>query len=144
MPNINWGEFINLSYWLEGLAGTRGVDNPTSLVIQTDSWFFWAYLWIFAFFVIMAILLKLSQSFLNDIHPFQRKISIWSTNLALMGVMGFVWFFFRQINANMLNFRLWLLVGIVWLIIFSGLVIRYFWKFYPLEIASYKKKISQK
>lgn len=139
MPQVNWGEFVSLEYWLEGVAGRRGADDPQSLIIQADSWFFWLYLWIFVFFVVLAILLKASQAFLDPRHPLQRQIPVWSANLALMGVFGFCWFFFRQINAYMLNSRLWLLVGLLWLLGFLGWVVRYFWHFFPLEWATYQK-----
>lgn len=140
MAEFNWGEFINLEYWLEGLAGNRGVDDPTSLIVYPDSWIFWAYLGIFAAFMTAGILLKASQTFLDSEHPLQNKIPTWSANLGLMGFLGFAWFFFREINVNMLNSRIWLLVGLIWLIIFIGWVARYFFTFYPLEVMAYRRK----
>ncbi len=139
MSEINWGEFVNLEYWLEGLAGSRGSGDPRSLIIQPDSWFFWAYLSIFALFMIVGILLRVSQAYLNPAHPLQAKIPAWSTNLGLMGLLGFAWFFFREINVNMLNSRLWLLVGLVWLIIFLGWAMRYFFTYYSLEMSAYRR-----
>jgi hypothetical protein len=140
MAEFNWREFINLEYWLEGLAGDRGADDPTSLIIYPDSWIFWTYLSIFAIFMIAAILLKSSQTFLDSKHPLQNKIPSWSTNLALMGFLGFAWFFFREINVNMLNSRIWLLVGLAWLLIFIGWVLRYLFTFYPLEMLAFKRE----
>jgi hypothetical protein len=140
MAEFNWREFINLEYWLEGLAGDRGAQDPTSLIIYPDSWIFWTYLSIFAGFMIAGILLKASQTFLDSRHPLQNKIPAWSTNLALMGFLGFAWFFFREINVNMLNSRIWLLVGLVWLLVFIGWVLRYFFGFYRLEVLAYKRQ----
>jgi len=57
----------------------------------------------------------------------------------LMGFLGFSWFFCRQINVIYLNSRLFLLVGLLWLLVFLVLVSRYFFRFYPLEIQSYHK-----
>ncbi len=142
MPNINWHEFINLEYWFEGIAGERGMIDTTpgiSLIIQTDSWFFWAYLTIFAIFICSAIILKASQAFFDERHPLQRQIPFWSGQLFLMGFLGFGWFFCRQINVIYLNSRLFLLVGLLWVLVFIFLILRYFFRFYPLEIQSYRK-----
>ncbi len=143
MPKINWGNFIDPEYWLEGIAGSRGTQDGQqpgiSLIIQADSWFFWAYLTIFATFVILGILLRASQAFFDEKHPLQKKFPAWSGQLALMGVLGFCWFFFRQINTTFLNSRIFLLFGLIWVIAFLVWVGRYFVKFYPLEILAYKK-----
>jgi hypothetical protein len=142
MPTVNWHEFVNLEYWFEGIAGERGmVDTQpgVGLIIQTDSWFFWAYLTIFASFICLAIVLKASQAFFDEKHPLQRQIPFWSSQLFLMGFLGFGWFFCRQINVIYLNSRLFLLVGLLWVLVFLVLVFRYFFRFYPLEIQSYHK-----
>ncbi len=140
MQEINWSEFVNLEYWLEGIAGNRGLENPNSLIIQSDSWIFWTYLGIFAFFMIFAIILQASQTFLDDNHPLQKKVPTWSGNIGLMGFLGFCWFFFRETNVSMLNSRIWLLVGIIWLLIFFVWVGRYLISFYPLELAAYYRQ----
>jgi hypothetical protein len=135
MPQIDWNKFGQLSYWLEGVAGTTAVTP----VNDRNEFFFWFFLYLFASLLVGGVALRVLQAFLNPLHPFQKKFPFWGDTLIWMGILGFSWFLLRQLSVGFLGARFWLLIGGVWGAIFLYFVIRYFVLFYQLEIAYYRK-----
>lgn len=134
---INWSELTKFDYWFEGFDS----GSMTAPVVLKSSPLFWFYLWFFSAFVIVAIVLKVSQSFLHNQHPLQKKIPIWASNFSILGVLGLSWFLFREIQVSLLGGRFWLLVGGLYFIAFLVYVMRYFILFYKFEMAYFKKNV---
>lgn len=137
-PNINWSRFLDYSYWFEGATQGPGSLNVTP-VIERDTFFFWFFIVSFSLFIVVAVLLFILQVFLHNNHPLKDKLPFVASNLAWMGVLGFGWFAMRQISVTFLGARYWLLIGLVWIIFLVFLIGRYFWKYFPLEWAYFKK-----
>lgn len=145
MPTIDWSKLLTFDYWLEGLQAKQGSSIVTPVIAQT-SWFFWFYIWLFAGLIIAGILMKLSQVFLNKKFPMQDQIPMWSNNLIWIGVLGVTWFMARQLSVAFIGARFWIIIGFVWFLVVLGFAIRYFIRFFPLEMKYYQnhKKLESK
>jgi Na+/serine symporter len=135
MINIDWSKLVDLEYWLEGIAGSSSLTP----VIERGSSFFWAFLYLFSGMLVFGVALRVTQAFLHSQHPLQKQFPTWGNNLIWMGILGLIWFTLRETSVGFLGARIWLLVGLVWLLVLLYFVIRYFIVFYPLEISYYKK-----
>lgn len=135
MPNIDWNKLVDPQYWLEGIAGSSSITPA----IENNSFFFWFFLYLFSGFLVLGIVMRVSQAFIHPEHPFQNKFPSWANNLMWFGVLGLGWFTLRQLNVGFLGARIWLLFGAVWMLILFYFIIRYFALFYRLERAYFKK-----
>lgn len=135
---INWAQLLDITYWLEGIAGGNGSLSVTPANDKTQ-FFFWFWLSLFAGFLILGVVLKITRIFLPENHPISEKLPFWSNNLIWMGVLGDLWFLFRQSTTVFLGTRLWLLVGFGWFSYLTFIITRYFLMNYPLEIQYYNK-----
>ena len=135
MLNVDWSKLVDLKYWLEGVAGSSSLTP----VIEKSSPFFWFFLYLFSGILVFGVALRVTQAFLHSEHPFQKQFPTWGNNLIWMGILGLTWFTLRETSVGFLGSRIWLLVGLVWVIVLLYLVIRYFVLFFPLEINYYKK-----
>jgi len=135
MNTIDWSKFVDIKYWLDGVAGNTSITP----VIERGSLFFWFFLYLFSSLLILGIALRLVQAFLHTNHPLQNKLPFWGNNFTWMGILGLTWFTLRQLNTAFLGARFWLIVGIVWFSIIIYFIIRYFIVFYKLEYSYFKK-----
>lgn len=140
MNKIDWSRFIDLKYWLDGVAG----DTSITPVIERGTFFFWFFLYLFSSLLILGIALRIAQAFLHNNHPLQSKFPNWGNNFIWMGILGLSWFTLRQLNTAFLGARFWLIVGLLWFIIVDYFIIRYFVVFYKLEKAYFKKTFLNK
>ncbi len=139
MPEINWSRLLDLNYWFEGVSDLNGTP-----VIMPDSPFFWAYLFIFTFFVGIGTAFFVSKAFFHEDHPFQSKISFAGNNFIVMGLLGFLWFWLRETKVQMLGARFWLLFGFIWLLALAYLAINYYLNFYKLESLYFENSLKDK
>ncbi len=137
---IDWSRFVDLKYWLEGIAGTSSITP----IISKDSWFFWFFTYFFATFLVAGIVLRVSQAFLHSENPFQKRFPVWGNNLISMGLLGLLWFSLREFSVGFLGARIWLLVGLIWFLVFLYFLIRYFIIFFQLEMAYFKTSVLPK
>lgn len=136
MPQIDWNKLVSLEYWLEGIAGGAISSTPVN---EANSFFFYFWLNLFSWIFIIGIVIRFSQAFLHDKHPFQNKLPFWGNNAIWFGILGLFWFVSRQIEIGFLGSRLWILSFVIWGLVILGLSIRYFIVFFPIEWAYYKK-----
>ena len=137
MFQIQFSRFLDLNYWLDGVAGDTALR--TTEVIAKDSTNFWFVLYFFSFVFIAGITLRVSLAFLHDQNPFQLKFPGWSNNLIAFGLLGLFWFLSRQTSIKLLGSRLWLIAFLIWaLFLFYG-VTKYFISFFPLEMRYFKQ-----
>jgi hypothetical protein len=101
--------------------------------------FFWFFLYLFSSLALFGFILRLIQAFLNDNHPLQIKLPIWGNNFIWMGVLGLGWFTLRQLSIGFFGARFWLLFGLIWFLTIIFLILKYYFIFYKLEIAYFKK-----
>ncbi len=132
MLELNWSEVWTAGYWFRGMNG-----ESADVLLQSSSWF-WFYLILFSATTIVGILLTLLKSFINTEHPFEKKLSLWSANFVTLGVIGLSWFFCRELSLQFLGARIWLAVGLLYILIVLGFLARYFIMFYPMEIQYYR------
>ncbi|MEM1312763.1 MAG: hypothetical protein AAGF07_04865 [Patescibacteria group bacterium] len=135
MNNIDWAKLIDLQYWLEGVAGASSMTP----VMGRDSFFFWFFLYLFSSFLTLGVLLRLYQAFIRSDHPFQKQLPFFGNNFMWMGVLGLLWFTLRETSVGFLGARIWLLVGLLWFLVITILLVRYFAIFYRLEINYYNR-----
>jgi hypothetical protein len=146
MLNIDWSKLTSANYWLEGTNIGETFNVP---VIATDSPFFYFFLGLFGGLIIIAILINVYKLYLDSRHPLQSKLSITATNLGWMGFLGLLWFGVRELQASFLSSRIWLLLGLVWLIVLAVYLLHYYLRYYKLEMGYYNSikndpKISKK
>jgi hypothetical protein len=139
MQNISWSKLGEITYWLEGVAGSTSITP----VVEKNSFYFWTFLYTFSAVLILGIVLRVSQAFLHANHPFQSKFPLWGNNFMWMGILGLTWFTLRQVSVGFLGARFWLIIGFVWLLFILYFIIRYFVIFWPLEISYFKKTFLQ-
>lgn len=140
LQQIDWNRFLDLAYWLEGIAGSTASLSP----IETGSFFFWFFLYLFSTLLIAGVSLRVSQAFLHQNHPLQKHLPFWGNNLIWMGIAGMAWFLMRQLNVSILGARFLFPFGAIWFLAIAYLAVNYFWKFYPMEILHFRNKIKSK
>jgi len=138
MTTINWAKLLDITYWLEGIAGGNGSLSVTPPNDKAQ-FFFWFWLSLFGSFIILGVLLRIAKVFLPEKYPLNEKIPFWSNNLIWMGILGDMWFLFRQSTTVFLGTRLWLLLGLIWFGFLAFIVGRYFINNFPLELQYYNK-----
>lgn len=138
--NINWSKLIDITYWLEGIAGGAGTLAVTP-ANNKGEFFFWFWLFLFTTFWFLGIGIKIWKNWLPQNHPLQEdwKLPFWSNNLIWMGVLGDFWFFFRQTQTVFLGARIWLLFGLIWFIFLIYIITRYFLINWPMEKLYFQK-----
>ena len=136
---IDWSRILKPDFWLEGIAGQNLVSSPLS-----ENGFRNLFLLIFAVFLIGGILFRLIKIFLPLQHPLQPRISTWTGNYIWMGILGIMWWLFNQWGPLFfIGSKLWLLVGLVWLLTLKYFILKYFITEYRLEISYYNKKFTK-
>ncbi len=118
----------NLFYWHYWFSLPRVTWGTT----------FWLWFGFFSLFLAAAIVLRIVRNYKQDnlIREVLRRYS----NIGIgMGLLGLLWFFFRQQSAPILSWRFWLLVWLVGLAYWLYLVIRYHVKRLP-EIRKEKEQ----
>jgi flagellar biosynthesis protein FliR len=140
MSKIDLKKLFDANYWLEGIAGSVSVTP----VIEKGSFSYWFFIYLFSYFAIFGIILRVSQAFIHEQHPFQKHFPVWGNNFIWMGILGLVWFTARQLSIGFLGSRLWLIFGIFWVFILLYFIISYFIRFYNLEISYFRKVVLKK
>ncbi len=135
--NIDWSKVTDLKYWLEGIAG--GVSATPALV--TNGFFYNLFLYLFTSFFVLGVCMKVSQAFLNDQHPLQKKFPTWSDNFIWMGILGLTWFVLRNIQVGFLGARVWIFVGFIWFAVLMYFIIKYFIQNWNIEYTYFKNKV---
>lgn len=132
---INWSEFSKFDYWFAGISGNISITPP----IETNSQFYWFFLWLFSLIISSAILIKFATIFLHAQHPLVEKINFWGDNVLWIGILGNFWFLCRQLSVGFLGARLWLWFLLIWFLVLVGFIIRYFLVTFQLEYLYYLK-----
>jgi hypothetical protein len=142
MATINWNNFIDPQYWLDGFTGgANNVITTPPIDRQEQAFLFNTILYGFTFFIVAGILLRILQLVLHYKHPLQEKLPFWGNTSIWMGILGTLWLLSRQIQIAFLGARLWLLFGLIWLLVMIFLAGRYFFKFFPLEMRYFTTKV---
>jgi hypothetical protein len=139
MLNIDWSKLFNPSYWLEGSNIGEVYNVP---LIETNSGFFYFFIFLFGGFLVLSIVINVYKLYQNKLHPLQSKLSILATNLGWMGFLGLLWFALREMQVSFLSSRLWLLIGLLWFISLIGYFVWYYLNFYKLEMGYYISQLS--
>jgi hypothetical protein len=127
--NVDWSKFVNLEYWFEGVAGNTAITSP--LIFDSLHYNFFVVLFSFLFGV--GVFCFYIKRFLQTSHPLHSKLDIFGNNFLWMGLLGGFWLFLRQAEVGFLGARMWLIVGVIWLLVTFGYAIRYFFNSYKLE-----------
>ena len=140
LKGIDWSRFTDPKYWLEGVAG--GVSATPAL--DRDGFFYTFFLYLFSILFVLGVSLKVSQAFLYDLHPLQKKFPTWSDNFIWMGVLGLLWFILRNIQVGFLGSRIWIFVGLVWFAILMYFILKYFIQNWRIEYKYFKTQLASK
>ena len=133
---IDWSKILKPDFWLEGIAGQNLVSQPLS-----ENGFRNLFLLIFAVLLIGGIVFRFFKVFLPIQHPLQPRLSTWTGNYIWMGILGIMWWLFNQWGPLLfIGSKLWLIVGLIWLLTLKYFIIKYFLTEFRLEMAYYKKK----
>ena len=137
MFNVDWSRFSDAKYWLEGVSGGISVTPALS----RDGFFFTFFLYLFSTLFVFGIIMKVSQAFLNDLHPLQKKFPTWSDNLIWMGILGLIWFTLRNIQVGFLGARIWIVLGTFWFLTLLYFVVKYFIQNWGIEYRYFKSQV---
>lgn len=140
MSQVNWKKLLDAKYWLEGIAGSTSITP----IIEKGSFAYWFFLYFFSSLLIFGIVLRISQAFIHEQHPFQNKFPVWANNFIWMGILGLLWFTLRQLSIGFLGTRLWLLFGCLWMGVLLYFILKYFIYFYSLEITYFRNSVFNK
>ena len=135
MNQVDWSNFLEIQYWVEGIAGSTSVTP----VVEVGSIFFNFFVTLFTVLFGLGLVLLTATKFTKEKNPLDNKLIVWGNNYLWMGLLGLLWFLLRQIEIGFLGSRIWLLVGLVWFIVLCVLQIRYFLIYFPLEWKYFKK-----
>ncbi len=135
MSYIDQSKLSDIKYWLEGIAGNSSVTP----VVQMNSFIYYLFIYTFASFVTIAIILFVSNQFLNNRNPLKSKLPFLANNLFWMGVLGLVWFMMRQTQVGFLGARIWLIIGFCWFTVIMFFTLRYIIRSLNLEMRYYSK-----
>ncbi|NJL96322.1 hypothetical protein HC766_03125 [Candidatus Gracilibacteria bacterium] len=135
MNQINWFNFVDLEYWFEGVAGSTAITSP--LTVNTIYYQFFVVL--FGVLFGLGVILFFSKNFFNKYNPLNTKMEVWGNNFVWMGLLGGLWLFLRQAEVGFLGARMWLLVGVFWMLVLIFIIVKYFLYVYPLERAYFLK-----
>lgn len=138
LNSINWNNFINPKYWLEGISGGAGSALVTP-VLPINSQFYWFFLYLFSGLIISACFLQLVKIFLNPNNPIVPRLPFIINNYTWMGIIGFFWFISRQLSIAFLGGRFWLLLLLFWGLFIGFFTLKYMLKFYPMEMKYYRQ-----
>lgn len=140
IPKIQWEKLVQIQYWVEGVIG--GPNSPyITPTNDPEGFFFWFWLNLFSLIFSLGVLLRVTRAFLHDEHPLQSRLPTWANNAIWLGLVGLAWFLFRQTETAFLGARFWLLFMFIWASVVIFLVLRYLLKYYPLEIAYFRREI---
>ena len=89
--------------------------------------------------IVIAIILFVSNQFLNNRNPLKNKLPFLANNLFWMGTLGLLWFTLRQTQVGFLGARIWLIIGLCWFIVVMFFTIKYIFQNLALEMRYYSK-----
>ena len=135
MSYIDQSKLLDVKYWLEGIAGNSSVTP----VVQMNSFIYFLFIYTFASFIVIAIILFVSNQFLNNRNPLKNKLPFLANNLFWMGTLGLLWFTLRQTQVGFLGARIWLIIGLCWFIVVMFFTIKYIFQNLALEMRYYSK-----
>ncbi|OGH88761.1 MAG: hypothetical protein A3J93_01570 [Candidatus Magasanikbacteria bacterium RIFOXYC2_FULL_42_28] len=108
---MSFTNLLTWSYWFTQPFTARGVAFTVLVVL-------------FLFFVLLGLSAKIGRAYKSEkwLNEILRRIGNFGLT---MGVLGLIWFFFRQERVTFLSWRFWLLFWIIGVIFWGYKIIWY-------------------
>ena len=132
-------QFFNPQYWLGGISETSSVPYDA---LSIENQLFWVFINTALFFSILGFGLIIWNQFLK--RPYQKKfIALVSSNCVTIGLLLLLWFTCRTTNISFVGSRLFLLGILIYFVVITAYLARYYLVFYKVEEA-YARRMAQR